>query len=305
MFQKRELKKSLIIFFKGGLMGIAHIIPGVSGGTIALITGIYKQVIYALSRLSFKFIFYFLKGRFKQVKQEINKIDFKLFVPLILGIVLAVLLVVRPMHFLLQKFPSPTYAFFFGLIGGSAIFIYKKIPHSAINVLFLIAGFLFAFLSLGLTNFQIEPSLFVLFISGIVAAAAMILPGISGAFILLFLGQYEYIIFIMRNLYLLELFIFLLGVLIGILSFSKIINYLLKKYEFFIISFLVGLMGGSLRLLYREINIAENINLILPVSIWLLIGFFIIFVIESNFVRDKLLLAIVRRFRRLISNRVN
>ena len=281
MFQKKELKQGLIIFFKGGLMGIAHIIPGVSGGTIALITGIYKRLIQAISKINFKFIFYFFKGNFNQAKKDIN-IDFKLFVPLILGIVLAILIVVRPMYFLLEKFPSLTYAFFFGLIGGSAIFIYKKIPHSAVNVLFLIIGFLFGFLFTGLDVLQIYPSLFIVFVSGIVSAIAMILPGISGAFVLLFLGQYEHIISIVKNLYLLEIFIFLLGSLTGILSFSKIINYLLKKYEFLVISFLVGLMGGALRLLYQEINIVENIHLIFSILISLLIGFFIIFVLEKK-----------------------
>lgn len=281
MFQKKELKQNLIIFFKGGLMGIAHIIPGVSGGTIALMCGIYKRLIQAISKINFKFIFYFFKGNFNQAKKSINNIDFKLFIPLILGIVLAVLVVVRPMHFLLEKFPSPIYAFFFGLIGGSAIFIYKKLPNLFINIPFLIIGFLFGFVFAGLNPFQISPSLFIVFISGIVSAIAMILPGISGAFALLFLGQYEYIVSIIKNLYLLEMFIFLLGALIGILSFSKIINYLLKKYEFFIISFLVGLMVGSLRLLYQEINIVENINLILPVIFSFTIGFFIIFVLEK------------------------
>ena len=224
MFQKKELKEDLIIFFKGGLMGIVHVIPGVSGDTIALITGIYKRLIQAIGEINFKFIFYFFKGNFNQAKKNIKKIDFKLFIPLISGIILAVLIVVRPMHFLLEKFPSPTYAFFFGLIGGSAIFIYKKIPHSAVNVLFLIIGFLFGFLFAGLDALQIYPSLFIVFISGAVSAIAMILPRISGAFVLLFLGQYEYIISIVKNLYLLEIFIFLLGALIGILSFYNSFN---------------------------------------------------------------------------------
>ncbi len=259
-------------------MGMADIIPGVSGGTIALITGIYIRLVRAISGINLRFISRLVKGDFEGAKKSIGDIDFKLFIPLLTGIGLAIFLMSNLLDYLLQNFEASTYAFFFGLILASAVLLYKKIGGLSVKIMiFSIAGFLAGFFFAGLATQQIGHSLPVIFLSGMIAICAMILPGISGAFMLLFLGMYDYMIDVLKNLQFLEMFIFILGALIGILAFSRVLNYILQKYESITISFLIGLMLGALRLLYD--NIASNMDSIVHVVIAGLLGFLIILIL--------------------------
>ena len=271
-------KETLIIFIKGLFMGIADIIPGVSGGTIALITGIYIRLVHAISGINLRFISRLVKGDFEGVKKYIGDIDFQLFIPLLTGIGLAVFLMSNLLDYLLQNFEASTYAFFFGLILASAVLLYKQIKGFSVKIMiFSIAGFLAGFFLSGLATLQIGHSLPVIFLSGMIAICAMILPGISGAFMLLFLGMYDYMIDVLKNLQFLEIFIFILGALIGILAFSRVLNYILRKYESITISFLIGLMLGALRLLYD--NVASTMDSIVHVVISGLLGFLIILIL--------------------------
>ena len=271
-------KETLIIFIKGLFMGIADIIPGVSGGTIALITGIYIRLVHAISGINLRFISRLVKGDFEGAKKSIGDIDFQLFIPLLTGIGLAVFLMSNLLDYLLQNFEASTYAFFFGLILASAVLLYKQIKGLSVKIMiFSIAGFLAGFFLAGLATLQIGHSLPVIFLSGMIAICAMILPGISGAFMLLFLGMYDYMIDVLKNLQFLEIFIFILGALIGILAFSRVLNYILRKYESITISFLIGLMLGALRLLYD--NVASTMDSIVHVVISGLLGFLIILIL--------------------------
>ena len=277
-----KLKETLVIFLKGLGMGVASIIPGVSGGTVAFITGIYERLIQAISKIDFRFILYFLKGDIRKANKNIRNIDFKLFIPLIAGIGLALWFMSGIILFFLQNFSALTYAFFFGLILASAILIYKKVDGLSVkNILFLIMGFLFAFLSAGPAQLEIGHSLPIVFLSGALAICAMILPGISGAFILLFLNQYEYMLSVLEGRQLLEMFTFGFGALMGILFFSRLVDYLLSQYKSFTTFFLMGLMLGALRLPYQETINAHG--QILPVLISAALGFFIIFILENKF----------------------
>ncbi|MCD5390254.1 DUF368 domain-containing protein [candidate division NPL-UPA2 bacterium] len=275
-------KESFIIFLKGLFMGTAGIIPGISGGTIALITGIYERLLHSLSKINFKFISYFLKGDFNRANKNIRNIDFELFIPLLTGIGLALLFISNIIRFFLQNFTAVTYAFFFGLILSAGVLLYKKAGGLSVkNTLFLIMGFLFAFLFVGLAGLQIGHSLPIIFLSGIIAICAMILPGISGAFILLFLNQYEYMLFVLGNLRFLEMFTFGFGALIGILSFSRVVNYVLNRHKSLTMFFLIGLMLGALRLPYQ--NIAGAMDSIFPVLISAMLGFSMTFILENRF----------------------
>ena len=271
-------KETLIIFIKGLFMGIADIIPGVSGGTIALITGIYIRLVHAISGINLRFISRLVKGDFEGAKKNIGDIDFQLFIPLLTGIGLAIFLMSNLLDYLLQNFEASTYAFFFGLILASAVLLYKQIKGFSVKIMiFSIAGFLAGFFLSGLATLQIGHSLPVIFLSGMIAICAMILPGISGAFMLLFLGMYDYMIDVLKNLQFLEIFIFIFGALIGILAFSRVLNYILRKYESITISFLIGLMLGALRLLYD--NVASTMDSIVHVVISGLLGFLIILIL--------------------------
>ncbi len=245
-------------------MGTADIIPGVSGGTIALITGIYERLIFGIRNIDIR---------------NLRSIDLKFFIPLLSGITVAFLTLSGIIEFFLDSFTAPTYAFFFGLILASACVVYKHVDKlSSVNLLFSILGFLFAFLFVGLDILRINHSPPVIFFSGAVAICAMVLPGISGAFILFFLNQYGYMLRALNNLQFLDIFTFISGALLGILSFSRILSFFLERYKSFTMSFLVGLMLGALRMPLQDI--LRSMNSFLPVFISGLIGFFIVFILE-------------------------
>ncbi|MCK4429425.1 MAG: DUF368 domain-containing protein [Candidatus Aenigmarchaeota archaeon] len=261
-------------------MGVADIIPGISGGTIALITGIYERLIQSINNIDFKFVPYSLKGDFRKARKNFIDIDFKLFIPLLFGIGLAFLLMANAIHYLLNNYVALTYAFFFGLILSSAAIIYKQVDGLSVkNILSLLIGFLLAFLFVGIGALQIGHSLPIIFLSGIIAICAMILPGISGSFLLLLLNQYEHMLFVLKSLQLPEIFTFCSGAFVGILCFSRILNYLLDKHKALTFSFLIGLMLGALRLPYQQIVATEfNFLILIPA----ILGFSIGFILESK-----------------------
>ena len=282
-----KLKESWAIFLKGFCMGIADIIPGISGGTIALVTGIYDRLLRSISKVNLKFVPYFLKGDFAGANENLRSVDFKLFIPLFAGIVSALLLMSNVMHFLLINFTAVTYAFFLGLILSSGVLLYKIAGGLSVkNVMFLVLGFLGAFLFVEVTSLRIGHSFPIIFISGIVAISAMILPGISGAFMLIFLGQYEYMLVVLKELRFLEMLIFGLGALIGVLFFSRAITHVLNKYKSFTMFFLIGLVLGALRFPYQ--NIVRTIDSFFPVLVAAITGFFIVLILEKSLGRRSI-----------------
>jgi putative membrane protein len=245
--------ESLLIFLKGVFMGSADIVPGVSGGTIALITGIYERLIdairYAFSLVSRKTAGQFLRLRFREIGSRIRSIDWQLLVPLVLGIVTAILVLSNLIHHLMNSYPVSTYAFFFGLILGSALYIYRKLDGITWkSVVAAIAGFLLSFTIIGLGALGATHTPLVIFGSGAVAISAMVLPGISGAFILVLLNQYEYVLGAIKDVQIRTILIFAAGAFTGLFLFSRLLSYLLHRHENVTKSFLVGLMLGSLRL---------------------------------------------------------
>jgi putative membrane protein len=294
---KESKKKSLFLFLKGFVMGASDIIPGVSGGTMALITGIYEKLINSINKI--------------KLSKPFKTLNYRFFILLGLGIVSAVFLMADLLHFALNQFRAQTYAFFFGLILASAIFIFKQhvktvSTRNSLKILAIgLVGAIFAFLFVGLNPLSSTSSLIVLFLSAIIAISAMILPGISGSFILLLLGQYEYVlnlikdipgelimivqgkrgslIDIVQGLNLLELSVFAGGAIIGLLLFSKIIGYLLEHRKNSTMVFLIGLMIGALRKPLEEISKADlrSVTIIFSVVFSGLIGFFLVFLLEK------------------------
>ncbi|WP_456418870.1 DUF368 domain-containing protein [Methanocaldococcus infernus] len=269
------MKEELKIFLKGILMGIADIIPGISGGTIAFITGIYERLIKAISNLNIHFLIYLIKGDIERAKHYLKKIDFQLFIPLALGIGSAFLVMSHIIVFLLQSYSSLVYSLFSGLIIGSSILIYREIKEINIfSVIFFFLGFLLAFFISGSSSVMLTRSPLTLFLSGFLASCAMILPGISGSYILLFLNQYEYVINLVKNLDILKLSIFGLGAFLGLFIFSKILSYAFEKYRSLILSFLVGVMLGALRYPLSKVSFS------LTSTIILLSGFLLVLTLE-------------------------
>ena len=222
-------------------MGGADIIPGVSGGTVALITGIYERFIDAIRSVNLLFIPYFFRGfidkkYFYKSKDNFLKIDFRFLIPLVFGIGLAFLLISNIIGPILDIYPSYAYAFFFGLIFSSSIFVYFTIK--TINMwtpIFIVIGFIVGFLIVWLEAIQTTHNIPIIFLSGIITICAMILPGISGAFILLLLGQYEFMLNVLRGFTILDFsglpyaLAYIFGGIIGIIGLSRILSYLIKN----------------------------------------------------------------------------
>ncbi|MGN0177591.1 MAG: DUF368 domain-containing protein [Methanobrevibacter sp.] len=268
-------------------MGSADIVPGISGGTIALITGIYDYLVEAISNIKFAFLKPLFKGNIdgfiKGISQEI---DFKFFIPLILGIGVAFLTFANLVTYCMDYYTASTYSFFLGLIIASAVILFKKLDNINFkHILFALIGGILTFIFVSLNPIAANHSLFVLFISGMIAICAMILPGISGSFLLLLLGQYEYMLNTLHNFNIVDIIVFVVGALIGILGFSKILNYLLKNYKEITMASLIGVMIGSLRV--PGVEIANSIGLnfagLLQCLIIALIGFALIIILESRF----------------------
>ena len=283
-----NLKEIILIFLKGLFMGSADIVPGVSGGTIALITGIYERLIYAISRIRFSFLKPLLKANFSDFKEKlIEEIDFELFIPLILGIGIAFITLAKVISYLLDTQTAYTFSFFLGLILASAYILYTRLENFNIRLIIIsLIGIILSYIFVGLNPIAANHSLIVIFISGLIAICAMILPGISGSFLLLLLGQYQYMLNALNSRNLIEIFVFGIGAVIGILGFSKLLNYLLERYESATMAFLIGIMVGTLRLPIIKITSTIQGSWIPCISL-ALIAFVLIIVLEKKFKKEE------------------
>lgn len=230
-------------------MGMADIIPGVSGGTIAFITGIYEQLIDSISSFDHNFFKNILR---LNIKKAFDAINIKFLIILFLGIISAILLTSRLVHYLLEHYSIYTWAFFFGLIASSILFLISKIDKviSSNALTALIFGTVVGHFIVTLTPAQTPNEFIYIFFAGMIAICAMILPGISGAFLLLIMGKYSYITSALKNPFLLDsiqtIGVFCIGCMLGLISFSKIIKWGLNNHYRVMMATLTGFMLGTL-----------------------------------------------------------
>ncbi|MCF7890424.1 DUF368 domain-containing protein [Candidatus Bipolaricaulota bacterium] len=244
------LRSKAILFLKGVVMGFADVIPGVSGGTMALITGIYEELISALESFEPQVVLDLLRGRLEDFQNRLKKVNYSFLVPLGLGIGLALVIGSQFVRYLLEHFPPYTYSFFFGLILASAGLLYFEVPKVKLSAAVTsIMGAIAAVMIIGVSSGSFGHGLPVILAAGAIAICAMILPGISGAFILLLLGQYEYILDSVGRLpsSLPTLLVFGLGAGLGIVAFSRVLSFALDRWRSETLGFLIGLMVGALR----------------------------------------------------------
>ncbi|HEX9650981.1 MAG TPA: DUF368 domain-containing protein [Cyclobacteriaceae bacterium] len=262
------LKKYPVIYLKGIAMGIADAIPGVSGGTIALIAGIYEQLIDSIKAFDITAIKYLRKFQIRDFWRYVNG---NFLLTLVLGIATSLVTLSHFVTFLLREYPIQIWSFFFGLIIISSAVVLRRINKWNPGVIIsLLIGVAAAFLITKATPAQTPNELWFIFISGSIAIIAMILPGISGAFLLLLLGKYEYVYLALRDLNLAIIGVFIAGAITGLLSFSRAISWLLKNYHNSAIALLSGFMIGSLNkiwpwkiiTLFRENSEGEQIPLL-------------------------------------------
>ncbi len=243
-----KVKKFLERVFLGMLIGMANIVPGVSGGTLALITGIYDRLVHAINTIPLSSPIKIIKGGRKELKKRLKDIDYPFLIPLCIGILIASLSIARVIEYLLDAHTAIIYSFFLGLILASVGIIYKYIERLDFsNVLFGVIGFFSAYLFLGMSSIETNHSPQVIFAAGALAIITMVLPGISGAFMLVFLQQYHYMLSALNRMDIPLIIIFMTGAVIGLFGFSRVVEYLINKHRSITMSFLFGLMLGGLR----------------------------------------------------------
>jgi putative membrane protein len=240
----RSLKDYMVISLKGLAMGAADVVPGVSGGTIAFITGIYEELVTTISNIDFGLIKAWKTGGFLNMW---NKLNGNFLLALLTGIAISIFSLMKLMSFLLDTYPILVWSFFFGLVLASVWYIGKQIPKwKLIHYVGFILATAVAYLITSLTPAGETQSLIYLFFCGSLASCAMILPGISGAFILVLLGAYKQIIDAVSNFDIKVFVVVALGAIVGILSFSRLLKWLFKKHEYITLSILTGFVFGSL-----------------------------------------------------------
>lgn len=299
----------LILYLKGMLMGAADLVPGVSGGTIALITGIYKELLESINSISLSNLKLWKQQGLKSVWGKING---PFLIAVFGGILSSILLLSRLLEWLNENHPLVLWSFFFGLLIASIIYLFRaELSFSMLNVLYVCFGAVISFLVTQLNGGANQSSLWYLFLSGFIGISAMILPGLSGAYILVVMGVYQTVLSNVRIAQDLIfnfdqtqfintasiLGVFILGILVGIMVFAKFLSWLLNHYPQRSIAVLVGLMIGALHKVWPWQNtVADSVKetlavlpheyngdpQILIVITWMLIGFGILFLIERS-----------------------
>jgi putative membrane protein len=241
----RTIKDYLVIGFKGMAMGAADVVPGVSGGTIAFISGIYEELLGSISNVNLSLFKTLKNDSFKAAWKQVNG---SFLLSLFIGIFISIVSLAKAIKYLLENEPILLWSFFFGLVLASIIYIVKQITKwNFIAVLILILG---AFLAYYITTLnplvsESSSSLYILF-AGAIAICAMILPGISGSFILVLLGAYKPVLDALNDRDFKTIGIFMFGAIIGLLSFSKVLKWLFANYKNYTLAALTGFIIGSL-----------------------------------------------------------
>lgn len=298
------MKRHLGIYLRGMAMGIADLIPGVSGGTIALITGIYDPFIGSISSIKFGLIKTLKNQGIKGVWEEVNG---TFLVALFAGIATSIFTFSTVLHQLLEHHPANLFAFFFGLIAASVPMMWREVTvWKAHTIAIFMVGVAITFSISLLPPASSNLSPIYLCVCGSLAACAMILPGISGSFILLLLGAYSTVIQAIKDFEVSTLIVTGIGVIVGLLGFSKGLKSLLTKHRNPMMALLVGLLFGSLNAIWpwkedsillhthgdgREVwsqaNVLPNIESLVWPILWAIIGFVMVFLLD-RWTKDRI-----------------
>ena len=238
----------IVLFFKGLAMGAADVVPGVSGGTIAFISGIYSELINTIKSINMQALKIL---RHQGVLAAWEHINGAFIMVLLGGILTSLFSLARIMHYLLDTYPLPLWAFFTGLIVGSVAYLLRQHPLSgSLEKFFFVLGVVIAYGISMAPPMVLEGNLITMFFAGSIALCAMILPGISGSFILVLLGLYPVFIGAIANLQLDILVVFASGGIIGLMIFSRLLSWLLAHFQDRVIAVMCGFLVGSLNVIW-------------------------------------------------------
>ncbi|WP_425236584.1 DUF368 domain-containing protein [Ulvibacterium sp.] len=299
--ENRNLLQHLIIALKGMAMGVAELVPGVSGGTIAFVAGIYEELIASINNVHPSLIGVWRKEGFKAFWQKLNG---NFLIALFVGMLISIFSFSKLITWLLENKPIPLWSFFFGLVLASVVFVAKAIKKwGPVTILLLVFGAIVAYFVTTLPPSQNSDSLPYLFFSGALAVCAMILPGISGSFILVLLGSYKTVLDAVDDKNFKILITVTLGVIFGLLSFARLLKWMFDHYRSITLAILTGFILGSLNKIWpwkkvletkqigsKTITLDENIspflfegdNQIIPAIIAAIVGFSLIFILEKT-----------------------
>ena len=249
MEENSTKNRSLIDYFwigaRGFAMGAADIVPGVSGGTMAFILGIYDELLDAIHAVDMTFIRRILTLKWREAFENF---PWKFLLALALGIGTAILTLASVLHWALEEYPVYIWAFFFGLIVASIVLVRKRVESwNVVNILAAIVAAVGAFILVGSTPSETPHTPILLVLSGALAICAMILPGISGAFILVLLGKYAYVLGAVKNFDIFTIALVGVGAVAGLVSFARLLRWMLNKNHDLVVAILTGFMLGSLR----------------------------------------------------------
>ena len=254
---KRSLRDFGLILLKGMGMGAADVVPGVSGGTIAFITGIYEELIHSIKSIDVKAVKLFFTGKWASFWEHVNG---TFLLSVFLGIFISVVSLAKLLEFLLENHPVLIWSFFFGLILISSYTVARRIKNWSYPVLVaLVSGVGAAFYITSVSPAETSDASWFIVFSGILASCAMILPGISGSFILLLLGKYTFALNAVNTFDIKGLFLLALGAAIGLLSLSRLLSWLFKKYHDITVAVLAGFMIGSLNKIWPWKEVVQSI----------------------------------------------
>ena len=288
--------ENIKLYFKGMAMGVADAFPGISGGTMALILGIYKELISSISVINFSL--------FKTLKNEgfnefWRKLNGTFLLILFSGIISSLVVFMNIASFLIDNFPILIWSFFLGLVSASIyiilkptdLFNFNKTQNILINWFLLLSSLYISYLLTSLPEINnLNENLIFIFFAGLIASCAMILPGVSGSYILVILGLYKNMSKALINLELDKIVIFGFGVILGLTSFSKLVKWGFDKFPNKILIAMTGLILGSIHKLWpwksNEINILptnySEYNYLIESIVLFIIGFLLIFLLEKT-----------------------
>lgn len=257
--QNRSFKDYLSLLFKGVGMGAANVIPGVSGGTIALITGIFEELIDSIKSFNLEALQLLLKGRLKDFAKHVN---LWFLVAVFFGVAISILSLAKLLEFLFADYPVYVWAFFFGLILASVYFVGQSVKGWTTSVIILLITGTSIAISISVLNPASENASFIyLMVCGAVAVCSMILPGLSGSFVLILMGNYELVMIrAVSNLQFEILLPVVLGAAIGIIIFSHFLSWIFKKFRDQTIALLTGFILGSLAILWPWKNTVYKLD---------------------------------------------
>ncbi len=254
----RKVKDYILLFCKGMGMGAADVVPGVSGGTVAFITGIYDELLSSIKEIDLEAIQLLIKLRIADCWKKING---NFLVVLFAGIFTSILSLAKIMTYALHHHPILIWSFFFGLIIISAPLVMRSVKRWNIaTVGALLIGIALAYTITIVSPTQSPDTLWFIFIAGALAICAMILPGISGAFILLLLGKYQYLVTALTTFNIPVILVFIAGCVTGLLGFSRVLSWILKNYHDITVAVLAGFMLGSLNKVWPWREVMEYIT---------------------------------------------